>query len=260
VAAETFRLSLDARAIPDSVQPGQFFMISFPGVFDPLLPRPFAAFDREGERLDLLYRKVGKGTGILAELRTPATLQVFGPLGRGYRTEAAAGTGILIFAGGIGFASVYLLLKDLLSREYPVTLLYGTRFADQLYPLEEELRAHPCLELHLATEDGGEGVQGNVHELYLSLRENEPGFADKHQLAFGCGPLPMLKAFAGTLQALGLPSQVSLEANMACGYGVCQGCAVSAGRSREAAAGGYRKVCADGPVFSTEELDWDALR
>jgi len=259
-ASETFLLSIDARTMKGPVLPGQFFMVSLPGILDPLLPRPFAAFNREEDRLEILYRRVGKGTALLSEIRAPEALQVFGPLGRGYRMEVPPGSRALVFAGGIGFASIYLLLKQLLAGEQPVTLLYGTRTADQLYPIEKNLREHACLDLHLATEEGGEGFRGNVHELFISLKQGEPGFQEKHRQAFGCGPVPMLRTFAGTLQAMGIPSQFSLEANMACGYGVCQGCAVPARKTREDVSGGYRKVCADGPVFSPDELDWDTLR
>jgi dihydroorotate oxidase B, electron transfer subunit (EC 1.3.3.1) len=48
-----------------------------------------------------------------------------------------------------------------------------------------------------------------------------------------------------------LPCQVSIEERMACGVGVCLGCAVSA-------KSGYKRVCKDGPVFDIDEIDWEA--
>ena len=45
---------------------------------------------------------------------------------------------------------------------------------------------------------------------------------------------------------------VSLETNMACGFGVCLGCAV---RSID----GFHYVCTDGPVFDASTLLWDEL-
>ena len=53
-----------------------------------------------------------------------------------------------------------------------------------------------------------------------------------------------------------LPCQASLEAAMACGLGACQGCAIKASSSENRA---YYHVCADGPVFPVQSIDWDSL-
>ena len=45
----------------------------------------------------------------------------------------------------------------------------------------------------------------------------------------------------------------SLENVMACGFGVCLGCAVP--RADE----GYELVCRDGPVFEQAALRWEGL-
>jgi len=45
--------------------------------------------------------------------------------------------------------------------------------------------------------------------------------------------------------------QASLEERMACGMGVCQGCAV------KTKAEGYRMVCEDGPVFNLRDIVCD---
>ena len=44
----------------------------------------------------------------------------------------------------------------------------------------------------------------------------------------------------------------SLENQMGCGVGVCQGCVV---RTRR----GYARVCVDGPVLSAEDLDFSLM-
>jgi dihydroorotate dehydrogenase electron transfer subunit len=46
---------------------------------------------------------------------------------------------------------------------------------------------------------------------------------------------------------------VSLENRMACGFGICLGCAVPWAR------GGFALVCRDGPVFAAEALAWPGL-
>ena len=56
-----------------------------------------------------------------------------------------------------------------------------------------------------------------------------------------------------------IPCQVSLEARMACGIGVCRGCVVNAARPHPETGLRRRAVCADGPVFDARELDWEDL-
>jgi dihydroorotate dehydrogenase electron transfer subunit len=48
--------------------------------------------------------------------------------------------------------------------------------------------------------------------------------------------------------------QVAMESHNACGFGVCLGCVVPAAHAE-----GYERyvrVCAEGPVFRAEELEW----
>jgi dihydroorotate dehydrogenase electron transfer subunit len=73
---------------------------------------------------------------------------------------------------------------------------------------------------------------------------------------YACGPKPMLRKVAEMTIPLRIPCHVSLEANMACGLGVCQGCAVRASAS---AGTSYWYVCKEGPVFDAEEIDWELI-
>jgi dihydroorotate dehydrogenase electron transfer subunit len=63
-----------------------------------------------------------------------------------------------------------------------------------------------------------------------------------------CGPKEMLWAVARIAETCAIECYLSLEANMACGIGVCLGCAVPA-HSRP-----YRYACNDGPVFLASDL------
>jgi dihydroorotate dehydrogenase electron transfer subunit len=58
----------------------------------------------------------------------------------------------------------------------------------------------------------------------------------------------MLWAVADLARQHEVPCFVSVEENMACGIGVCLGCAVHA-HSRP-----FRYVCKDGPVFDAADL------
>ena len=57
----------------------------------------------------------------------------------------------------------------------------------------------------------------------------------------------MLAAILDRVRAHAVPSEFSVEAPMACGFGACYGCVV-------ATVDGYRRVCLDGPVFDGAAL------
>ncbi|MDO8489646.1 MAG: hypothetical protein Q7S42_06035 [Candidatus Omnitrophota bacterium] len=59
----------------------------------------------------------------------------------------------------------------------------------------------------------------------------------------------MLKAVSEIANENKIHAQLSLEAHMACGIGACLGCVA-------ATKDGYKRVCKDGPVFSSGELIW----
>lgn len=233
--------------------PGQFVMLS-PGAVgeaartDPLLPRPMAVFRERagaaGREIEILYKRGGRGTQLMAEARVGDAMAIVGPLGRGFETAGHVGRAILV-AGGTGIASVF----DLARRESStraVEVLLGARAAEDLMAVDDfaELDAT----LHLATEDGSRGERGRVTEL-LEKRLADGGDAT----VYSCGPTPMMERCAEIAVAHGARCYVSLENNMACGFGVCLGCAAPHRR------GGYALVCREGPVFDGEDVVWSGL-
>jgi len=66
----------------------------------------------------------------------------------------------------------------------------------------------------------------------------------------------MLRKVAAMALERELPCQASLEAAMACGLGACQGCAIKASANEKRA---YYHVCADGPVFPVQSIDWNSI-
>ena len=47
----------------------------------------------------------------------------------------------------------------------------------------------------------------------------------------------------------GISGQLSFEERMGCGHGACMGCSVLTRN-------GYKRICKDGPVLSTEDGVW----
>jgi dihydroorotate dehydrogenase electron transfer subunit len=231
--------------------PGQFVMLS-PGALparersDPLLPRPMAVY-RGGagpDEFEVLYKLVGRGTHLLGEAQPGQRVGVVGPLGRGF-APPARGVRTLLVAGGTGIASVYELAVR--SRDAAdVAVLLGARSTSDLMGVDDfEALGIP---VHVATEDGSRGRRGLVTALL------EEALADGRPTAVvACGPTPMMRACADLAAAVDAPCTVSLENHMACGFGVCLGCAAPLRDE------GYALVCRDGPMFPASALDWDRL-
>ncbi len=276
IAGSVFRITL---AYPDrwgsadpymDVTPGQFINLYLRDQ-SMLLPRPISICRREKGKIELVYRVAGKGTKNLSGYKEGEWLRISTPLGNGYDLDAVFGTlsrfrsgqkTIALVAGGLGVPPMVQLAQTIRDRlacihhksiidneKGNIKLIAALGFREDLF-LTEELGCI-CDELHIATEIGGNGFQGNV----LDLLERKGIEADYY---LSCGPKPMLKGLAGICSSLSLPLQVSLEERMGCGYGACVGCTC---KIREIEDGitkvRQKKVCKDGPVFFGSEVAWD---
>jgi dihydroorotate dehydrogenase electron transfer subunit len=193
---------------------------------------------------EFLYKVVGQGTQVMSEMKVGEVLDVVGPLGQGFLRPKGTNRAFLV-AGGVGVASLYYL-AHVLSADRSMTMtifLGGCSAADIL--CEKEFRAMGA-HIRITTEDCSLGEMGFVTPVV------EKAMADdgKPDIVFACGPQPMLKAVGDIAAAHSVPCQLSLESAMACGFGVCLGCAVEkAGRRGE-----FFHVCKEGPVFDSRDV------
>jgi dihydroorotate dehydrogenase electron transfer subunit len=235
-----FQMWLKAPELTDGTCPGQFVMVRCGE--DTVLRRPLSVHRVDDDKLALLFQVRGKGTEWLSHCQKDDKLDVFGPMGNGFKIIPRA-KNLLLVAGGIGIAPLYYLADSALSAGKRVTLLLGAATANQLYP---ESLLPSGVEPFLATEDGSAGHKGMVTDLL-------PEYETSADQVFACGPLPMLRYMAKEQKKLGIKGksvQVSLEMRMGCGLGVCYGCTI---RTKN----GLKQVCKDGPVFSLGEVIWD---
>jgi dihydroorotate dehydrogenase electron transfer subunit len=241
-----FVLRLADCASLSAAKPGQFVMIRGAWGRDPLLPRAFSLMSvaPTGGTADVLAKTVGRGTALLERALPGAEVDVLGPLGTSF-PEPRADTVDLLVAGGVGLPPLYMQAELAAARSLVggSELLYGGRGAKDLVLLRE--MEAMGLAMHLTTEDGTVGTQGLVTRALEARLDKHRG---ERVRVMGCGPNAMLWAVARLARARDIPCFISLEENMACGIGVCLGCAIPA-RSRP-----YRYVCSNGPVFDAADV------
>lgn len=237
----------------------------------PLLRRPFSIADRTitnaGETcLSVISRTVGSGTRWLEQLRTGDTLNLTGPLGRGF-TIPQSGTPIILVGGGVGIPPLLYLARRLHETGHTaVTAIFGVTCRN-LLPLElsseppRDARPTPCVTLPagapfpaiITSDDGSIGMKGVVT---LALEQYLAALASPTIMA--CGPNPMLRAVATVARRHNAPAQLCIERNMGCGLGTCLSCIVRAHDAARPSGWHWALTCTDGPVFDRDALfDYD---
>ena len=222
-----FLLSFFSPHIALTSKPGQFVEI---GTSDSILPKPFCIHNtHEFGVVEVLYQVLGPGTEKLSKLAEGTQITTLGPLGRHFDLPSE-GLAYLV-GGGTGIAPMLFAQKKL---KASVTFL-GGKTKDFLAPSRFNDSS-----THYATDDGSLGFKGTVIDLMSSqLLPAAPVYA--------CGPKPMLKALWNYVKNWDVKVQFSLESYMACGVGACLGCVCETKN-------GYKRVCADGPVFDASEV------
>lgn len=229
--------------IASQARPGQFVNILPSGGTDPLLRRPFSicTVDREAGEFTVLIKVIGPGTRLLGQMQPGTMVDMLAPLGLAFEWKPEGR--LLLVAGGVGVAPLLLLSQEVREKaaaEKPeIIFCYGARTEGEFVLLD---RIEPLVDaLVLTTDDGSKGTQEFVTE--AAERYFTPGVS-----IFTCGPNPMMDDLLKRMRRQGLEGQVSLENQMGCGIGACQGCVVT---TRE----GYRRICCEGPVLPTTVLD-----
>ena len=219
--------------------------------------------------IEVLFKVVGAGTVALAQAKPGDTLNLLGPIGRGFSVNPARPR-ILAIGGGVGIPPMVFLAESLLADSRaawkPLVLMgseipfpFRARPSRMLVPAApaEAIACMPLLDewgvpSRLASGSGFAGCfNGFVTELaaqwLAALSDAERAEVE----IFACGPTPMLAATAALARRFSLPCQVSLEEFMACAVGGCAGCAVEvhtpSGRT-------MKRVCVDGPVFEAQSV------
>lgn len=252
VAPYHFRLTFLNTKIAQTASAGQFVHIlpRSPTTYDPLLRRAFSIVSTEEKTFDVLFKIMGRGTTTMGLWQVGEYVDLLGPLGKIF--EPLAMNSILV-GGGVGTPPMAMLASqsETQARQRVIALI-GARTGSEVLCTEDFARYN--VPMQIATDDGSRGHQGFVTDLLeyeLSQASNE----DATPTVYACGPLSMLRSVARICLSFRAPCQVSLEENMPCGVGVCNGCVIPVlGQSDDY--GSYRRICVDGPVAWAHEVDW----
>lgn len=233
-----FSMWIDTKEIAANAKPGQFVSV-YSKDGSRLLPRPISICAISDNRLNLVYRVVGKGTEEFSGYGAGDTLKVIGPLGNGYNVGDMRKA--IILGGGIGIPPMLELARQLKCEK---SIVLGYRNQDLF--LKNEFEKYG--KVYVATEDGSVGTKGNVLD---AVRE----CALAGEVIYACGPKLMLKAVKSYAEENGLEAFVSLEEKMACGIGACLACVCKTTDVDEHSKVHNARICKDGPVFNAREVE-----
>ena len=233
-----FLFKLYCPEIASEISPGEFLNIRVSTGFYPLLRRPFSICDVQGDFIYIMFNIFGEGTKALASKKIDDTLDILGPLGKGFDYKSSFSDAIIV-GGGLGAAPFPFLIRKLSELKNVFTFIGGKT--------EKDIIRYGMKNLQVATDDGSVGFKGNVVELlakkFDELNLNNPKI-------FACGPNVMLKALKSFAIDYNIECEVSTECAMACGFGICQGCPIESAKDEDK----YFLVCKDGPVFNVKDI------
>ena len=244
IKPDVFLLRFTSKDLAKKCHPGNFLHIKIPPA---LLRRPFSIHDIKGNDILVLFRVRGKGTLLLSKYKKGDSLNILGPLGKGFvfSKRLTSGRTNILVAGGIGVAPLLFLAQKLKkSGVKKIVVLLGVKSKTDL--LCENNFKKIGAKVLVASDDGTAGFKGNVVLLLKDILSQETACN-----IYCCGPSAMFKpAYDLIRDRQEIVCQVSFEQFMGCGIGTCCGCTIET-------ALGYKKTCKDGPVFDIRSIFCD---
>ena len=245
VNAEYKHLVVDASPKALAVKPGQFFNLLCPSPDDGELwlrrPQSVYRIDRERDRLEFLYKCVGRGTRGLATLAPGDDLNMVGPLGVGFTIDPSW-KHVVVLGRGVGLATLGPISQLAGDNGVGVTAILSARSAK--FVMAAELFQQVGDVIAVLDSDGTSAVE-NV-ELMLQKLIGER----RADAFYTCGSNRLFQLMKRIGKEHGIPGQVAMEQVMACGLGPCYVCVrtFEVDGKKE-----LRRVCIDGPVFDLQE-------
>lgn len=227
------------------VAPGQFFMLSVPGLGEAAFT--YVSVPDAAGRFAALVRRVGRVTDALFSAKRNQIFGLRGPFGRGWPRSELAQKRVLVVAGGCGLAPLSALIDSLLTEHRPsaLSVVYGARSEASQVLGRERARWQIHIPVIETVEQRGAGTMraGTVND---HLHAGIEALLGAPEAILLCGPEAMMDAVARTFVQRGAqPEQIwlSIERRMHCGVGRCGHCHIA-----------NEYACTDGPTYR-----WDVL-
>jgi dihydroorotate dehydrogenase electron transfer subunit len=235
------------KASPKTLQtkPGQFFNVLCPSPDDGELwlrrPQSVYRIDRQKERLEFLYKCVGRGTRGMATFEPGQECNLVGPLGVGFSLQPGW-KNIVVLGRGVGLATLGPISQLAAENGVVVTAILSARSAELV--MVDKIFAAVGEVIRVLDTDGSSDV-AKVERILDRLIA-----AKRADAFFTCGSNRLMQLMKRLGQTQGIPGQVAMEQIMACGLGPCYVCV------RTFDVNGHkelRRVCIEGPVFDLQE-------
>ena len=246
VNAEYRHLIAECSETAASGVPGQFFQLLCPQPANeqPYLRRPMSIYGTNlaDRKLEFLYKVTGAGTRGLDLLRAGDKLDIMGPLGKGFHLDPAW-RHLVAVGRGAGLATLAPLARTARQQGVNVTAVLSARRPDLVVSVD--LFRSQGAEVIVVTDSEATSGPANVERILRGL------IAERRCDAFfTCGSSRLLQVQQRLGHALGIPGQVAMEQQMACGLGMCFCCVRDFNVQGRIIS---RRVCSDGPVFDLME-------
>ncbi|SFL68024.1 dihydroorotate dehydrogenase electron transfer subunit [Halanaerobium salsuginis] len=249
VGPKIYEIIIKADKLIEQPQPGQFFNLKVNKLKskDPFLRRPFSVFDFNpvSQQLTFVYRVVGRGTEILSSFKVGDSLDLLGPLGKGF-TLPENKKSLHLIGGGIGIAPLYYLAR-VLADQQQLSIYLGAETKTELNFFQQKFSELKC-SIKLTAMAEKLDFKGTALQLWL---KNLP--ANKADFIYVCGPEKMLLAVEKEALARNIDGELSVEKRMGCGIGICLSCSCQSVESPLT----RKRACIEGPVFKLGEVELD---
>lgn len=191
---------------------GQFVWLNLGHSPISITEHPFSISSAPSQRPRIAFtiKESGDFTDRIGEIAPGTRAFVDGPHGN-FTTAGCSASGFVFIAGGVGFAPVMGILRDLKERgdDRPVRLVYGNRirsqilYGEEIEALSERLDLSSTL-LLAETPDGWTGAVGEPDPEFIRRYVAALGPGD--WLYFVCGPVPMMNSVERSLREAGVPA------------------------------------------------------
>lgn len=245
VSQRYWHMIVDSSVISEEINPGQFFNVKCNGEISPLLRRPLSIYsiNKKEKTIEFLYLVKGEGTQKLRGISPGEELDVFGPLGKGFKLSNEMDM-VLLLARGVGIATLAAVAQKANEKNIKSIAVLSARTRNDLLAAEtlQELGA----QVYIVTDEDRTSEVEQVSELLIDIFEK-----NSIKAAFTCGSKRLSKLLKTIAKQKNIPAQIALEEHMGCAMGVCYACVCDIEEE------GIKKsvrVCKDGPVFDLDKV------